>query len=84
MLLPTKGISTGRALITVGSDVLSVLSTPTSVSGVWERFNTLPSRRARREQVTFDWFSLALSVLFAIGAIDWTEDGLLRKNHVST
>lgn len=82
MLLPSKGISIDKALITVGSDILSVLRTPTSVSGTWERFNSLPSRRDRRGQITFDWFSLALAALFAIGAVEWTGDRLLRASHV--
>jgi ABC-3C biological conflict system middle component len=83
VLLPTKGVSADRALITIGSDVLSVLRTPTSVTGAWERFNRLPGRHGGRERITFDWFSLALATLFAVGAIDWTGDGLLRANHVS-
>jgi hypothetical protein len=32
--------------------------------------------------VTFDWFSLALAALFAVGAIDWTPDGRLGRSHV--
>ena len=39
MLLPTKGIGADRALITVGSVILGILQTSTSVSGLWERFN---------------------------------------------
>ena len=40
MLLPTKGISPDRALLTIGSDLLIVLRRPTTVSALWDRFNS--------------------------------------------
>ena len=79
MLLPTKGISAERALITIGAQILSRLDTPTSVSGAWERYNERVRSLTAPERVTFDWFSLALATLFAINAIDWTSDDRLRR-----
>lgn len=84
MLLPTKGISFDRALLTIGADILEVLTVPTSVSGLWERFTT--SRRANPsdERVTFDWFSLALASLYAMHAVEPTRNDYIRRSvHVS-
>ncbi|WP_373462228.1 ABC-three component system middle component 6 [Arthrobacter oryzae] len=84
MLLPTKGISYERALLTVGADILEVLATPASVSALWERFTSLPSRKSSHERITFDWFALALAMLFAIRSIEQNEDGRLRRRIVPT
>lgn len=84
MLLPTKGISYQRAIITVSSDVLEVLLTPASVSTTWERFNKLPSRLEGKGRISFDWFSLALSTLFMLDLVEWTIDGRLRRRRVSS
>ncbi|WP_448811714.1 ABC-three component system middle component 6 [Agromyces bauzanensis] len=78
LLLPTKGISPDRALLTIGSQLLPELSEPTSVSVLWERFSVSRDELPGYSNVTFDWFSLAVTTLFAMGLIDWTDDGRLR------
>lgn len=83
MFLPTKGITHERALITVGAEVLDILQVPTSVSGLWEQYNRRAASHTDRSKITFDWFSYALAGLFAVEAVDWTEDGRLRRGHVS-
>lgn len=83
MLLPTKGISQERALITISADALSLLDTPSSVSGLWEKYQRTRSARPKTERVTFDWFSLGLAAAFALGAIEFNSQGLLqRADHV--
>ena len=82
MLLPTRGISFDRALLTVGAEILEVLTVPTSVSGLWERFTSARRERPSAERVTFDWFSLALASLYAMGAIELTRNDYI--GHVST
>ena len=80
MILPSKGISADRALVTVGAVVLSLLDTPSTVTGLWDRF-----KRAFDDEdasVTFDWFALGVSMLYAIGAVDWNNRGQLEKQHV--
>ena len=84
MLLPTKGISSDRALLTVGADILEVLTAPTSVNGLWERFSKARASASQSERLTFDWFSLALATLFAVGAIDVTATNHIRRRHVSS
>lgn len=82
MLLPTKGISAERALLTLGSDLLSLLDRPASVSVLWDSFAN--EKKKGRERTTFDWFSLALAALFAMGLVEWTASGQLkRRPHVS-
>ncbi|EEZ92102.1 hypothetical protein HMPREF0578_1431 [Mobiluncus mulieris 28-1] len=83
MLLPTKGISPQRALLTVGGSLLSLLDSPATVSGLWERFSNSFRGDENADKVTFDWFALALSMLFAIRVVSWNESGQLVRNYVS-
>lgn len=83
MLLPTKGIEPQRALLTIGASLISLLESPATVSGLWERFSKCSSEARGDSKVTFDWFALALSMLFAIDAVSWNESGQLARRHVS-
>lgn len=83
MILPTKGIEPERALLTVGADVLSLLDSPATVSALWERFSQWADKQSLSSKVTFDWFALALSWLYAIGGIAWDSSGRLVKGNVS-
>lgn len=79
MLLPSKGVSSGRALLTVGSELLPLLGDPVSVTGLWERFKDQRMRMSSHEKVTFDWFALAVTLLFTMGLIERAADGTLRR-----
>lgn len=83
MLLPTKGVSAERAIITVGAEVLEQLKTPKSVSALWDRYRGCERAGGNSDHITFDWFSLALASLFAINLVEWTPSGHLRRVHVS-
>lgn len=83
MLLPTKGIGSERALLTVGAALLSLLDSPATVSGLWERFAHQEKSVDTLDTITFDWFALALSMLFAVRAIAWNKSGQLVRHHVS-
>jgi hypothetical protein len=82
MLLPTKGVSAERALITVGSALLEGLQTPQSVSSLWEHYKQHEREAGTPDHVSFDWFSLALSSLFAMNLVEWNPSGHLRRAHV--
>ena len=82
MLLPTKGISPQRALLTVGASILPLLESPTTVSGLWERFSKKQSPTDDQGKITFDWFTLALAMLFAVQAVSWNNTGQLVRCHV--
>lgn len=83
MLLPTKGISSDRALVTVGAEILSELDSPRSLSELWDSFNARRSQQQGSGYVTFDWFVLALSSVYALGAIEVSGSRLIRRTNVS-
>lgn len=76
MILPTKGVSPGHALLSVGADVLRLLSETKTVSRLWDDFQ---KARATPTEVPFDWFVLSLDLLYLLGAIDF-DRGRVRKS----
>ena len=78
MILPSKSIGANAALITLGADVLELLDkSPKTVSATWA--STRERYRDRSSApLSFEWFVLALDLLFAIGAIYLTQSGLLE------
>ena len=81
MILPSKHLSQDRALLTVGGHVLTFLARPKTVSALWEELNgqagglgaTLPRR------ITYDWFLLALDLLYALDAIELGSGLVARR-----
>ncbi|MDR2151668.1 MAG: hypothetical protein LBO72_02500 [Helicobacteraceae bacterium] len=82
MLLPTKGISAERALLTIGAKILTLLNSPATVFGLWERFAEQNRNDGNETRITFDWFALALSMLFTIGAVSRNKNEQLEKHRV--
>jgi hypothetical protein len=81
MILPTKHLSQDRALLTVGARLLACLSSPMTVSSLWETI----SRQGKSEDsvkpaLRFDAYILTLDLLFLIGAIDLRNGILIRSN----
>ena len=68
MILPTKRLHQDRALLTVGGEVLRHLDEAKTVSRLWEDVRN-SHREHRHASLTFDWFVLALDMLFSINAI---------------
>lgn len=79
MILPSKHLSQDRALLTVGAHILTFLAHPKTVSALWEQLNrhdvglAVASRR-----ISYDWFLLALDLLFSLGVIE-LESGLVAR-----
>lgn len=75
MILPTKNISPDRALLTLAGKVFERLSSPRTVSSVWDEF------RAQQESrpVAYAWFILAIDLLFLMQLVWLDHDGLLRR-----
>jgi hypothetical protein len=74
MVLPNKHLPLNRSLLSVGGEILQILSDrPRSVSSTWEEL------RAQNNRTSFEQFTLAASFLFALGAVD-LERGNLRRN----
>lgn len=80
MILPTKHLPTERSLISIGADILGLLDEPKSVSKLWLDFQLLNEQREIR--LTFDWFTLTISMLYAIGAVEQRDHRLWRREVV--
>jgi hypothetical protein len=75
MILPTKGVPPGRALISLGADILRLLTETKTVSRLWDDFR---KSKVTTTDVTFDWFVLSLDLLFLVGAIEF-DRGRVRR-----
>lgn len=78
MILPTKHLSQERSLIGIGGEVLGLLNENKTVSALWHDFKRF--RTERGLTISFDWFVLALDLLFMMNAIK-SEKGRLRRVH---
>ena len=75
MILPTKGILPRQALVAIGAEILRLLVETKTVSRLWNDFRTTSRPEGT---VSFDWFVLALDLLFLFGAVD-LERGRIRR-----
>ncbi|WP_348529735.1 ABC-three component system middle component 6 [Pseudomonas sp. Ost2] len=81
MILPSKHLSHERALLTVGAHVLTYLARPRTVSALWEELNRFDERLTAvpPRRITYDWFLLALDLLFSLGTIE-LDGGLVARS----
>jgi hypothetical protein len=72
MILPAKHLRQDRSLLALGGRILAELDEPRSVSELWERARnvTHAANRDFEHVLSFDWFVLSLSFLYAISAIE--------------
>jgi len=77
MILPTKHLPLDRSLVGVGADVLSLLDKPKTISKLWLEFQVLSKEKKSRR--TFDWFTLTISMLYTIGAVEMTGARIRRS-----
>jgi hypothetical protein len=79
MILPSKHLPQDRALLTIGARVLTFLAHPKTVSALWEELNMHDfGLVATPRRITYDWFLLALDLLYALGSID-LKSGLVTR-----
>lgn len=78
MILPTKYLPQERALLTIGGDILAQLGEPLTVSELWERVRAAGTTSDRMAALSFDWFILALNLLYAVSAIAY-KNGVVRS-----
>lgn len=76
MILPAKHLRSERSLSGIGAAIIAHLDRPQSVSETWVRVSRTYGDRA----LTFDWFVLALSWLYAVSAIDYADGMLVRRS----
>ena len=81
MILPTKYLPHDRALLGVGAEILNQLKEPRSVSELWECVLEYRKTRPAATPLSFDWFVLALNLLYAIFAIEYVQ-GLVHRGNV--
>lgn len=78
MILPTKHIRPDRALLAVGADVLGCLREPMTVSRLWDEIRIARGDRSVSAPINYDWFVLALDLLFIVKAVQF-DRGLVLK-----
>ncbi len=78
MILPTKRLSQDRALLYVGGEILGLLNEPKTVSRLWEEAKRARAARGDAAALTYDWFVLALDLLFAVRAVEY-DRGRVRR-----
>jgi len=78
MILPTKRLTNERSLIGIGSEILFLLDQPKTVSRLWDEFKSRRLIEASVSPVKYDWFVLALDVLYTLGAVR-LEKGVLQR-----
>lgn len=79
MILPSKHLPQDRALLTVGAHVLTFLAHPKTVSALWEELNKHDvGLAATPRRISYDWFLLALDLLYTLGTIE-LERGLVAR-----
>lgn len=82
MILPSKHLSYDRALLTIGARVLSFLKYPRTCSALWEEVNNESNDYAvnLHNKITYDWFILALDILYAFEAIEYKDGQVMRRS----
>jgi hypothetical protein len=78
LITPTKGIAPQRALLTVAAQIMRILDEPMTTSTAWRKLADWRDRNGAKMPISFDWFALALSVLYGVGLVH-LEDGILYK-----
>lgn len=77
MILPGKHLKQDRALLGVGAVILDVMEEGQTVSEVWEKVQK--HRDNSFSTLSFDWFALSLSFLYAIGVVEYDQGILIIK-----
>lgn len=78
MILPAKHLSAERALLSVGGHLLEHLDVPQTVSSLWDSVRARRDTEDPRAPISYDWFILALDLLFMVGAVT-VNRGVVRK-----
>jgi len=77
MILPTKGIAPNHALLSIGAVVLRALDEPKTVSRLWDDIRR--DKASDSVGFSFDWFGLALSLLYIMGTIEQSGGRIVRR-----
>jgi hypothetical protein len=78
MILPTKRLSLNRSLLGLGSDILKIINEPKTISHLWADLKEYRESMNNARSITFDWFILALDLLYLLKIIE-ISNGLIRR-----
>ena len=78
MILPTKRLGIERAMLTVGAEILELLTEPKTVSRLWDELGRVMSERSSTRIVNYNWFVLTLDLLYMLGALEM-DHGRIRR-----
>lgn len=81
MILPTKGISSNQALLAIGALILRDLDEPKTISRLWADLRQV---KEGPPDLTFDWFVLALDLLYLMGTLEYSDGRVHRVGHLGT
>ena len=79
MILPTKHVRADRALIGVGAELVDILREPMTVSRLWNELRDRRTVAIPNAPIDYNWFVLALDLLFMIGAIQAKRGVVMRS-----
>ncbi len=80
MILPTKRLRVERAMLTVGAEILELLTEPKTVSRLWDELGRVMSERSSTRIVNYDWFVLTLDLLYMLGVLEMDHGRIRRTN----
>jgi hypothetical protein len=80
MILPGKHLQQDRALLGVGAEILAHLNEERTVTELWERVHS--GRSGKKSPLSFDWFILALTFLYAMSAIDFNSGVVVARTNL--
>jgi len=82
MILPTKHLRSEASLVYVGGIIQSIVaSNPLTVDQLWHLTKKEYIKHSQDYEITYDWFILALSLLFTINSISFSEGRLVGVVH---
>jgi hypothetical protein len=80
MVLPSKHLSSKRALVTIGAELLTLLDAPKTLSRLWEEARR-PKAAVLGEtpRLSYKLFVLSLDLLYTIGAVELDGHLLIKR-----
>lgn len=79
MYLPEKHITLAESLLGLGGVILMLLDTPKSVDHLHRQIAVSQSKGEFNSRHDYDSVMIAVLMLYAIGAVEPTEAGSIRK-----
>ena len=80
MILPTKRLGAERAMLTVGAEILDLLTEPKTISRLWDELAREMAEHSSTRIVNYDWFVLTLDLLYMLGALEMDHGKIRRVN----